>query len=45
MQHLGLFHKHGFTSIPAWISIYTHYNVWGEISYPFVSYNSAAVEV
>ena len=24
----GRFYKHGLTLIPAWISNYTHYNVW-----------------
>ena len=36
---------HGLTSIPAWISYYTHYNVRDEIIYPFLSFNGATVEV
>ena len=31
--------------IPPWISNYTHYNVWDEITYPFLSFNGATVEV
>ena len=31
--------------IPAWISNYIHYNVWGEITYPFLNFNGATVEV
>ena len=30
---------------PAWISNYIHYNVWDEITYPFLKFNSATVEV
>ena len=28
-----------------WISNYTHYNEWDEITYPFLNFNSATVEV
>ena len=28
------FYWHGLTLIPAWISIYLHYKVWDEITYP-----------
>ena len=31
--------------IPAWISNYTHYNVWDEITYAFLNFNGATVEV
>ena len=31
--------------IPAWISNYIHYKVWDEITYPFLNFNSATVEV
>ena len=41
----GPFHKHGLTLIPAWISNYTHYTAWGEITYPFLNFNGATVEV
>ena len=30
---------------PAWISNYIHYNVWDEITYPFLNFNGATVEV
>ena len=35
----------GLTLIPAWISDYIHYKVWGEIPYPLPNLKSAAVEV
>ena len=41
----GHFYYHGLTLIPPWISNYTHYNVWNEITYPFLNFNSATVEV
>ena len=41
----GPFYKHGLTLIPAWISNYIHYNVWDEITYPFLNFNGATVEV
>ena len=41
----GLFYKHGLTVIPAWISNYIHYNAWDEITYPFLNFNGATVEV
>ena len=31
--------------IPAWISNYIHYNVWDEITYPFLNFNGCTVEV
>ena len=31
--------------IPAWISNYIHYNVWDEITYPFLNFSGATVEV
>ena len=34
-----------FTNIPAWISNYTHYNVWDEITYSFLNFNDCTVEV
>ena len=36
---------YGLTSIPAWISNYIHYNVWNEITYPFLNFNGVTVEV
>ena len=41
----GLFYLHGLTWISAWISNYIHYNVWDEITYPFLNFNGATVEV
>ena len=41
----GPFYKHGLTLIPAWISNYIHYNVWDEITYQFLNFNGATVEV
>ena len=41
----GHFYYHGLTLIPAWISNYIHYNVWDEITYPFLNFNGATVEV
>ena len=38
------FYLHGLTSIPILISNYTHYKVWGEITYPFPKSSSCAVE-
>ena len=39
------FYKHGLTLIPAWISNYIHYKLWDEITYPFLNFNGATVEV
>ena len=36
---------HGPHHIPAWISNYIHYKKWDEISYPFLNFNGATVEV
>ena len=33
------------TLLLAWISNYTHYNVWDEITYPFLNFNGCTVEV
>ena len=41
----GPFYLHGLTLIPAWICNYIHYNVWDEITYPFLNFNGATVEV
>ena len=35
----GPFYQHGLTLIPAWISNYIHYNVWDEVTYPFLNFN------
>ena len=34
-----------FNLIPASISNHTHYNVWDDITYPFLNFNGATVEV
>ena len=39
------FYYRGLTLIPAWISNYTHYNVWDEIIYPFLNFKGATIEV
>ena len=36
---------HGLTLIPAWMSNYLYYNVWGEIVYPIPNFNGATIEV
>ena len=45
LYHQGLFYKYVLTLIPAWISNYILYNVWDEITYPFLNFNGATVEV
>ena len=39
------FYYDGLTVIPAWINYYTHYNVWDEITYPFLNFNGCTVDV
>ena len=39
------FYLHGLTLIPAWISNYIHYKLWDDITYPFLNFNGATVEV
>ena len=34
-----------FNYIPAWISYYIYYKAWDEITYPFLNFNGATVEV
>ena len=41
----ALFYQHGLTLILAWISNYTHYNVWNQTTYPFLNFNGATVEL
>ena len=41
----GPFYQHGLTLIPTWISNYIHYKLWDEITYPFLNFNDATVEV
>ena len=33
----GLFYEHGWALIPEWIDNYIYYNVWDEITYPFLN--------
>ena len=42
---VGPFYKHVLTLIPAWIGNYIHYKVWDEITYQFLNFSGAAVEV
>ena len=35
----------GLTLIPVWINHNTHYNVWDEITYPFIKFNGATIDV
>ena len=44
-QSRAPFYWHGLTLIPTWISNYIHYKVWDEITYPFLNFNGATVEV
>ena len=39
------FHHTSLTLIPAWINNYIHYKVWDEITYPFLNFNGAIVDV
>ena len=32
-------------AFPAWISNYIHHKMWDEITYPFLNFNGATVEV
>ena len=41
----GAFYRQGLSLIPAWISNYIHYKVWGEIIYPFLNFNGVTIEV
>ena len=41
----GLFYYHGLTWIPSWISNHMLGKVWDEITYPFLNFNGATVEV
>ena len=41
----GLFHWHDLSLIQAWISNNIHYEVWDEITYPFLNFNSAAIDI
>ena len=41
----GPFYYHGLTLIPAWITNHLPGKVWDEITYPFLNFNGATVEV
>ena len=41
----GPFYQHGLTLIPAWISNHLPGKMWDEITYPFLNFNGATVEV
>ena len=41
----GTFYWHGSILIPAQLTVYIHYKLWNEITYPFPNLNGAAVEV
>ena len=41
----GFFYLHLLTLILTWISNYVPRKVWGEITYPFLNFNGATVEV
>ena len=41
----GPIYWHGLTLIPAWINNYTNSKVWDEITYTFLNFNGATVEV
>ena len=45
ISSMGPFYQHGLTLTPAWISNCIHYNMWDEITYPFLNFNGATVEV
>ena len=45
MNAKDLVYFHRLILISAWISIYIHYKVWDEITYPFSHFNGTAVEV
>ena len=39
------FYEHGLTLVSAWIGNHMPSKVWGEITYPFLNFNGAAIEV
>ena len=41
----GPFYFRGLNLIPAWINSYIDYRMWDEITYPFLNFNGATVEV
>ena len=45
LNKLNMVGMNPYHLIPAWISNYIHYKLWGEITYPFLNFNGATVEV
>ena len=45
MATSGPFYYYGLTLIQDWITNYTHYKVWDEITFPFLNFNGATGEV
>ena len=45
MASWGHFYWHGLTLIPVWISSYINNKVWEELTYPYLNFNGATVEV
>ena len=53
-SHVGMFslyncsspyYQHGLTLIPTWICDHIHYKLWDEITYSFLHFNGATIEV
>ena len=44
-RQCNAFYQYGLTFITAWISYYIHHKIWDEITYPFINFNRATVEV
>ena len=42
---MGAFCRHAWTLIQVWTNNYTHYSVRDAITYPFVNFNGATVDV
>ena len=45
LMSCGPFYQHGLTLIPAWRSNHMSNKMWDEITYPFLNFNGATVEV
>ena len=41
----GSFYERRLTLTPTWISNHIHHKVWDEITYPFLNFNDATIEV
>ena len=44
-KNKAMANRPGLTLIPAWKSNYIHYKACDEITYPFLNFNGATVEV